>query len=218
MKNLKALTAVFSALLIATACQSAQAQYNDGLPMQDSFGGGGGVFGLDTPTRSPAGGLPRTTGSFPNPYPSATRSAAPVRQPQQSRSAFIPQTNSFSPQQAQEIANAVAALGPAMQQARANMQQIRAQNGGYLIPRNNNSGFRGFGNGQAFQQQQRLQPLAQAPRGFQRYSDTFGMADARRVSQGLIGSGYRNVRIAEHPDNGRRVRQGLPRIFGVYHR
>lgn len=212
MKNMKALTALFSALLITTAFQSANAQFDDGLPMQDSFGGSG-IYGLDSTPSSQ--GLPRTTGSFPTPtYNPPRRTAPPVRQIQPGHSTFVPQQNSFSPQQAQEIANAVAALGPAYQQARANMQQIRAQNGGYLIPRNNNGGLGGFRNAPAFQQR----PMAQPQRGFQRYTDTFGRADAQRVRQGLIGSGYRDVRIAEHPDNYRRVRQGLPRIFGVYHR
>lgn len=200
------MTRLFTLIMILSAASIANAQYDEGLPMSDSLGSG--IYGLG------GGG-----GGYTPAQVSPSVYTPTYRQPQ-NRGGFQGGQQGISPQQMQNIATAAAALGPAIQQARQNLQQIRAQNGGYLIPRNNNNGglFGGgrIGNGRL------LNRLANAGQrqpwqGMQRYTDTFGANDANRVRQALIQDGYNNVQVYEDPNNGWRRQQGMQPIYGVYH-
>lgn len=200
------MTRLLTFVLIMSAATIANAQYDDGLPMSDSLGSG--VYGLGGGTSYNPGPIPATVPSYTPTY----------RQPQYQGGGFNT-GQGISPQQIQNIANAAAQLGPALQQARQNLQQIRAQNGGYLIPRNNNGGLFGggrIGNGRL------LNRLANAGQrqpwqGMQRYTDTFGANDAHSVRQALIQNGYNNVQVYEDPNNAWRAQQGMQPIYGVYY-
>lgn len=200
------MTRLLTFVMILSAATIANAQYDDGLPMSDSIGSG--IYGL--------GG-----GNTYNPTqmtPSVPSYTPTYRQPR-NQGGFYGSQQGISPQQMQNIANAAAALGPAIQQARQNLQQIRAQNGGYLIPRNNNGGLFGggrVGNGRLLN---RLANARQAQpwQGMQRYTDTFGYNDANSVRQALIRDGYQNVQIYENPNNGWRTQQGMQPVYGVYY-
>ena len=171
--------------VIATTASVANAQFGDGLPMTDQLGSGGSY------SSSATSGNGRTSG------PQPTRINTPTFQPRRTNSTI--NNNGFRPayqpnqlQQAQNIANAVAALGPAIQQVRQNAQQRRAQNGGYLIPPNNNrTGGR------------MLQPR-------NRYGDYFTRQDAQQVRRDLIRDGYQDVQIAQHPHNAQWQRENQP--------
>jgi hypothetical protein len=180
--------------VIATTASVANAQFDEGLPMTDQLGGG------------PSYSSPTTTGNGRTSRPQPTRTNTPTYQPQ--RTNTVNNNNGIRPtyqpnqlQQAQNIANAVAALGPAIQQVRQNAQQLRAQNGGYLIRRNNNN----RAGGRVFQ-----------PRN--RYGDYFTPQDAQQVRRDLIRDGYQNVQIAQHPHNGQWQQENQPsrRRWGVF--
>ena len=164
-------------LVIATTASVANAQFGDGLPMTDQLGSGGGYSSSASNSRTS-----RTQSTY---QPQLTNTFG-------NGGGFQPsyQPNQF--QQAQDIANAVAALGPAIQQVRQNAQQRRAQNGGYLFPRNNNRASGRW-----------LQPR-------NRYGDYFSRQDAQQVRQDLIRDGYQNVQIAPHPHNGQWQRENQP--------
>lgn len=171
--------------VIATTASAANAQFGDGLPMSDQLGSG------------PSYSSPTSSGSGRTSRQQTTRVNTPTFQPQRTNSSI--NNNGFRPnyqpnqlQQAQNIANAVAALGPAFQQVRQNAQQRRAQNGGYLLPRNNNPT-----GGRLFQ-----------PRN--RYGDYFTRQDAQQVRRDLIRDGYQDVQIAQHPHNGQWQRENQP--------
>lgn len=195
----RTMTRLLTFVLMITATATFASAQGGGLPMTDQLGGGGG-FG------SNAGGY----SSGYTPRVASTR--APTYRP--STGGFRSVGQGISPQQVQNIANAAAALGPALQQARQNLQQVRAQNGGYLIPRNGNSGF-GSGGGRLINRMLNGQPNG-GWQGMNRYTDTFGHADARRVQQSLVNDGYRNAQIYGNPNNGWRQQQGLTPIYGVY--
>ncbi len=168
--------ATIAITVIAASTSAAHAQWGGGLPMTDQLGSGSAsqrsTFQTprSTPSRNSNNRVQRNNNNY--------RPNNNYRQP----------TRQISPQQIQQIANAAAALGPAIQQVRQNMQQIRAQNGGYLIPRNNNGGF---GNGRIFQGQQPSQ----------RFGDYFSRQGANQVRQDLMRSGYQNVQVIQHPHN-----------------
>lgn len=183
------LVIVFVTALLSNPSLNAQ-----GLPMTDQLGGGSGVYGTGS-----SGGYTSSTRATP-------RTSYTPRTTNTNRG-FQPQTRGMSPQQAQEMANAIAALGPAMQQARQNLQQIRARNGGTLYPQQNRSGGL-FGNRQPSN-------LNQPTR--QRYSDVFGYQNAQQVRRNLLRNGYRNVRVQNHPHNAWRQQQGLTPVYGIYH-
>lgn len=166
--------------VVSTWASFASAQ---GLPLTDQLGGSSGSVSGSTyrsPRTTTRSSRPRTTTS----YRPSQRSANGVN-----NGGFRPVTYPQNQMQtAQQIANAVAALGPAIQQTRQNLQQMRAQNGGTLFPRNNHR----FGNQNGFVNRW-------APQN--RYGDYFTPGDAQQVRRDLMRSGYRNVQVVPHPHN-----------------